>query len=134
MVVWRVGEKVVQRLDAVLRENLVRPVGSCCVGEVALPQDGRRDVGGLARGGRDGVGLAGVASCMHGGIALDNALQAQPGVEGPPQALVGSPDVEVVVLEGMDDLVHEGVPVVRAKLSHPYAVIFGDDIGDVLSR
>ncbi len=80
------------------------------------------------------MGLAGVASRMHGGIALDNAPQAQPGVEGPPQVPVGSLDVEVVVLQGMDDLVHEGVLVVRAKLSHPYAVIFGDDIGDVLSR
>ena len=49
------------------------------------------------------------------------------------RSMVGSLDVEVVVLQGMDDLVHEGVLVVRAKLSHPYAVIFGDDIGDVLS-
>ena len=80
------------------------------------------------------AGLAGEAGGVHGRIALDDDVERKPRVEIPlqgiqmrPQLLVGRAQVEVVVLEGMDRLVHEGLTLARGEVPKLHALGLGDD-------
>ncbi len=125
---WWFGEIAVELLHAVIGQHRTRPVRSGDVREPERSHEGRRDLGGFVCG-RDGAGLVGETGGVHDGVALDDGVEGQPAVEvpPPPQLPVGRHGAEVLELEGMDDLVRQGLPLVLGEIPQFSGPRLGDE-------
>ena len=59
---------------------------------------------------------------MHDRVALHDGREREFPVEVVPDDVVGRVQVEVVVLEGVDDLVRERLPLAAVELVQPHAL------------